>query len=339
MRVFVTGGTGLIGRALIRKLLGRGDGVVVLSRSPEKARGLPALKGAEVVAGDPGKEGDWRRAVDGCDAVVNLVGHNIFDGRWTAEVKRTIRDSRVYATEHVVAAMNQAERRPGVLVNASAIGYYGPHGDEELTEGSPSGSDFMAVVCREWEDATHPAAEHGARVALVRTGVVLARGEGALGVMTPIFKYLPGGAAPVGGGGNPLAPGSGKQWMSWIHLDDIAGIFLTAIDHPDARGPINGTSPNPVRNAEFARVLARTLRKWGWTGLWPPFVPVGPPDVLLRLVLGEVAQVVTEGQRVLPSKAQSLNYSFRFPDLESALADLFGRLAPAPEPVATGAGH
>jgi uncharacterized protein (TIGR01777 family) len=158
-------------------------------------------------------------------------------------------------------------------------------------------------------------------VAKIRTGIVLARGEGALGVMTPIFRWLPGGAAPVGSGGGLLTPASGRQWMSWIHIDDIVGIYLLALDHPEARGPINGTAPNPVRNAEFSKTLAKVL--------WRPFVPFGPPDSLLELVLGEVAQVVTKGQKVLPAKAQSLGYTFRYPNLAEALRALF---APAPVP-------
>ena len=156
MRVFITGGTGLIGRHLVKRLVERGDHPVILSRQADKARRNPAMRGIEVVQGDPTVPGGWDAAVDGCDAVVNLVGHNLFADRWTAEVKRKIRDSRVYGTENVVAAIARAKGRPKVLVQASAIGYYGPHGDEELTESSPSGSDFMAVVCREWEDAARP---------------------------------------------------------------------------------------------------------------------------------------------------------------------------------------
>jgi uncharacterized protein (TIGR01777 family) len=293
------------------------------------------MRGLTVVQGDPSTSGRWESELDGCDAVVNLVGHNLFAERWNAEVKRKIRDSRVYSTEHVVAAIAKAKARPRVLVQASAIGYYGPHGDEELTEDSPSGSDLMAVVCREWEEAAQPAEAAGVRVAKVRTGVVLARDEGALGVMTPIFRWLPGGAAPVGSGGGALKPAGGQQWMSWIHIDDIIGIFLFALDHDEARGPINGTAPNPVRNAEFARELARVLRR--------PYVPFGPPDAVLELMLGEVAQVVTRGQKVLPARAQALGYAFRYPDLADALRALFAP-PPAPSqpervPAASGAHH
>lgn len=321
MRVFITGGTGLIGRRLVRRLSERGDQPVVLSRQANRVRLNPGLRGIEVVQGDPTVAGGWEQAVSGCDAVVNLAGHNVFAQRWNPDVRRRIRDSRVYGTEHVVAAMSKAAQRPRILVQASAIGYYGPTGDEELTEASPPGSDFMAVICREWEAAGKAAESFGTRVALVRVGVVLARGEGALGIMTPIFKYVPGGAAPVGSGDHPLRPAKGQQWMSWIHVDDIVGIVLLALDHPEASGPINGTAPQPVRNADFALELTRALRGW----LLPRYLPVGPPDLMLRLILGDVADVITKGQRVLPKRALDLGYRFRFPDLPGALHDLFPR--------------
>jgi len=323
MRVFVTGGTGSIGRQIVRRLIEGGDRAVVLSRRQGEAWAMPELRGAEVVQGDPATSDDWARHLEGCDAVINLVGHNIFGQRWSPAVKKKIRDSRVYGTQHVVSAIRKAGTRPGVLVQASAIGYYGFHADEELTEEAGPGADFMARICREWEEAAHPAEDLGVRVPVIRTGVVLAPGEGALGTMTPIFRWVPGGAAPVGGR-SPLLPATGQQWLSWIHIDDIVGIFLLALNSTDARGPINGTAPNPVRNADFSRALAKAVHR--------PFVPLGPPDVMLRVLLGEVAQVVTKGQRVLPARAQAIGYGFRFPDVHGALRDLFARKAPAPAP-------
>ncbi len=329
MRVFITGGTGLIGRHLVKRLVERGDHPVILSRQADKARRNPSMRGIEVIQGDPTIPGGWDSAVDGCDAVVNLVGHNVFAERWSAEVKRTIRDSRVYGTENVVSAIAKAKSRPKVLVQASAIGYYGPHGDEELTEASPSGSDFMAVVCREWEEAARPAEALGLRVPRLRTGIVLAPGEGALGIMTPIFKMGPG--TPIGNGGSLFKPATGTQWMSWIHLDDIVGLFLLATDHPEANGPINGTAPVPVRNAEFSRALSRAL--WKPYAPWRVFLPIGPPDILLRTVLGGVAGVVTTGQKVLPTRAQALGYNFLYPELSAALRALFAKPKAAPKPV------
>jgi len=319
MRVFITGGTGLIGRRLVARLVERGDHPVLLSRRADKARIRPDLRGVEVIQGDPTLVGGWELAVDGCDAVVNLAGHNIFAERWNADVKRRVRDSRLYGTENVVAAMGKAARSPKVLVQASAIGYYGPCGDEELTEASPPGSDFMAEVCRAWEDAARTAETFNARVARVRIGVVLAKGEGALGVMVPIFKR--GAASPIGSGPKRWKPGLGKQWFSWIHHEDVVGILLLALDNPSASGPINGTAPNPVRNAEFSYALARALRGW----FWPRYLPFGPPDVMLGLILGEVAQVIATGQRVLPARALELGYAFRFPDVAQALSELFPR--------------
>lgn len=320
MKTFVTGGTGLVGRSLIRRMIARGDQVVVLTRRVEKARLDPALKGCDIIAGDPTRPGDWMSAVSGCDAVVNLAGHGVFDARWSPEIKRTIRDSRVYTTENVARAIEQAAARPSVLVSASAIGYYGSTGDEEITEASPSGTDFLGVVAREWEDAARPVQSLGARLAFVRVGVVLDPEGGALKLLKRVFLLVPGGAGPVGGRG-PLLPGTGRQWMSWVHRDDIVGLFLLALDHPDARGPINGVAPAPARNAEFSRMLARVLRR----GVWPPYVPFGPPDLVLRAVLGEVATVIASGQRVLPKRALELGYVFRFPLLEAALRDLLGR--------------
>lgn len=315
MRVFLTGGTGLIGRRLTQRLLDRGDTPVLLSRSADHARRSPQLRGIQVLQGDPGTTGPWETAIDGCDAVINLAGHGLFSERWNTDVKRKIRDSRIYSTENVVSAIGRAIAKPKVLVQASAIGFYGPHGDEDLDESSNPGSDFMAKVCREWEDSANHATQLGVRVTSVRTGIVLAKGASALGVMTPIFKWLPGGAAPIGSGSSPIGLGRGLQWMSWIHIDDIVGIFLLALDNEAANGPINGTAPNPVRNVDFSKALANEVHR--------PFLPIGPPDIMLTTLLGEVADVVTKGQKVLPHKAQKLGYHFLFSDVTVALHDLF----------------
>jgi uncharacterized protein len=212
-------------------------------------------------------------------------------------------------------------------VQGSAIGYYGPHGDEELTELSPSGRDFLAVVCRETEDVSSSIDSLGVRRAVVRTGIVLAPGAGALKLMTPIFKLGPG--APIGSHGKRVA--KGDQWMSWIHIDDIAGIFRLAIENGAASGPLNGTAPNPVRNAEFAKTLSSVLKK-PYTP-WRVYVPFGPPDGLLRLVLGEAATIVTTGQRVLPAKPLELGYKFKYPHLADALRAVFTPAPPPPQPV------
>ncbi len=330
MRVFLTGGTGLIGRRIVERLVARGDEPVILSRRSDEVRREKAMRSLRFVQGDPAIPGGWEESVDGCDAVINLAGHNLFADRWNERVKHLIRDSRVHATERVVKAIAAAATKPKTLVQASAIGYYGPHGDEELTEASPPGSDFLARVCREWEEAAAPVEGMGLRVAKVRTGIVLAKDEGPLGVMTPIFKL--GLASPVGSGHHPLGAGKGEQWMSWIHLDDIAGLFLAALDNSAASGPINGTAPNPVRNVDFSKALAKSLHR--------PMIPIGPPDFGLRAMLGEVADVVTKGQKVLPTKAQSLGYHFQYPTLPEALAQIFAKVKPEPErPKAHDHGH
>ncbi len=333
MRVFITGGTGLIGRHIVGRLLERGDQPVILTRRADEVRRKPEMRQARMVQGNPMETGAWEEEIDGCDAVINLVGHNLFADRWSPSVKQKIRDSRIYSTEHVVSAIGKAKNPPKTLVQASAIGFYGPHEDEELTESSPSGTDFMAVVCREWEDAAAIAANHGVRVASIRTGVVLAKGEAALGVMTPIYKWLPGGAAPVGSGGNSFKPGTGSQWMSWIHIEDIVGIFLLALDTAKAVGPINGTTPHPVRHLEFGKALAKVL--------WRPFIPIGPPDAALELLIGEVAQVVTKGQKVLPNKALELGYAFKYPEILAAITAIFAKVKPSvvSRPAATSHSH
>ncbi len=326
MRVFITGGTGLIGRNLARVLLESGHHPVILSRRADQVRRDPAMWAYQVIPGDPTAPGRWQEEVDGCDAVVNVAGHNIFAERWSTAVKAKIRDSRVFAAQQFAAAIRQAQSKPRVYVQGSAIGYYGPRGDEDLTEASPPGSDFLARVCRETEEATESLEGMGVRRAVVRTGIVLAPHEGALKIMTPLFKFGPG--APIGSDGR-LGPARGQQWMSWIHIDDIVGIFKLAVENPDAQGPLNGTAPHPVRNAEFARTLSAVLRKR--LTPWRFYVPFGPPDALLRIVLGKVATVIATGQKVLPSKPLSLGYRFRYPDLDGALREIFTRKPRAAE--------
>jgi len=326
MRVFIAGGSGLIGRHLALDLLNGGHEPLILSRNADQMRRKREMWPYQVVPGDPTTPGRWQEAVDGCDAVVNLAGHNIFADRWSTEIKRKLRDSRVHSAEQMVAAIKQARSRPQVFVQGTAIGFYGPRGDEELDETSPSGSDFLAVLCRECEEVSATIEAAGVRRAIVRTGIVLAPGAGALKLMTPIFKWGPG--VPIGSAGRLLAKGS--QWMSWIHIDDIVGIFRLALENAGASGPLNGTAPEPVRNSEFARTFSEVLRK-RYTP-WRVFVPIGPPDVLLRLVLGDVAGIITTGQRVLPKKALALGYSFKYPRLADALRAIVAHTPPTVVP-------
>jgi uncharacterized protein (TIGR01777 family) len=309
MRIFVTGGTGLVGSRLIRRLQDRGDEIVLLSRRPAAARERLAPRD-QVIEGDPMQPGSWMESVGPCAAVIHLAGENIFNRRWNKEFKDLLFGSRVKSTQHIVQALASSPRTSTgaakVLVSASAIGYYGPHGDEELTENSPPGDDFMAHICVEWEKEARRAESHGIRVAMIRIGVVLDKAGGALAKLLTPFRFGVGG--PIG-----WTPWSGRQVMSWIHQDDLVGIFLLALDNPNATGPINGTAPQPVTNREFGTALGRTLHR-------PAFVPT--PPLALRVLLGEVADVIATGQRVLPKRALALGYHFRFPGIDAALADL-----------------
>jgi uncharacterized protein (TIGR01777 family) len=267
---------------------------------------------------------------------VNLAGHNVFAKRWNSDIKRKLRDSRVHSAEQLSSAIKQARTRPAVFVQGSAVGFYGARGGEELDESGSSGSDLLAVICRECEEASAGLEELGVRRVLVRTGIVLAPGAGALKVMTPIFKLGPG--TPIGAGGKFLA--QGNQWMSWIHIDDIVGLFRLALDNAAASGPLNGTAPEPARNADFAKTFSSVLRK-PYTP-WRVYLPVGPPDALLRAMVGEVASVITTGQRVVPAKALALGYVFKYAHLVDALRAVMENSAPKPaeEPAhAAGAAH
>jgi len=307
MKVFIMGGTGLIGSALIPQLLDRKDHVVLLTRRPEHARERWSDK-CVIVDGNPMIAGLWMDVVQDCDAVINLVGESIFARRWNEEFKILLRDSRIQSTENVVRALAQNPKNsagnPKVLVNASAIGYYGPREDQVLTEDGPAGDDLLARVAVEWEKSARAAEANGVRVALIRIGVVLDKQGGALPQMLTPFKL---------GVGGPI--GSGKHWFSWIHIDDMVGILVLALDNPQAHGPINGTAQNPVTNKVFSKALGRALHR-------PAIFPV--PPFMLRLRFGQVAEILTTGQRVIPAKALALGYKFKFQDIDPALANLVG---------------
>jgi uncharacterized protein (TIGR01777 family) len=298
VRVTVTGATGMIGRALVGELLARGDEVTALGRDPARARAaLPA--GVQAVAWpDPKGTPAPPEGLRGRDAVVHLAGERL-DQRWSAPVKREVRDSRVLGTRNLVAALRALEDRPATLISQSAVGYYGPHGDERIDEKTPAGDDFLARVCREWEAEAERAEELGVRVVRTRTGVVLSASGGALRRMLPPFRL---------GVGGPVA--SGRQYVAWVHLDDVVGAILLCLDDPRVHGPVNVTAPDPATNRELARALGRVLRR-------PAVVPVPAPA--LRLLYGEMATTVTTGARVVPSGLRELGYRFRRPELEEAL--------------------
>jgi uncharacterized protein (TIGR01777 family) len=304
-RVLLTGATGLIGSRLFGALRERGYEVVVLSRSPEEARAkLPGA--ADYLAWAPGESGPWVEAVDGAHAVINLAGAPISQGllgvRWTSDYKEEILSSRVLGTRGIVGAMAAASRRPAVLVNASAVGYYGYRDETPLDEYAPAGRDFVADVCVAWEREAVRAEELGVRTVRVRTGIVLDPNAGALGQLLVPFRLRTGG---------PIMPGS--QYYSWIHPDDEIGIMLLALEDERLRGPLNATAPTPETNRDFCATLGGVLGSPSW-------LPV--PEISLRVALGEMADLVTKGQRVLPRRAQEQGYSFKFPDLAPALRDL-----------------
>jgi uncharacterized protein (TIGR01777 family) len=302
MRVTLTGATGLVGPRLVKALRARGDEVTVLTRDPERAR--HALPGIEAVRWtDPVAEPAPAQALAGRDGVIHLAGEPVAQ-RWTAEAKKRILDSREAGTHNLVAGMRAADPRPGVLVSSSAVGYYGKHGDEEVPESTAPGSDFLAGVCMAWErEAT--AAEDFARVVVVRTGIVLDENGGALEKMLPFFKAGVGG--PVAGG---------KQYMPWIHLDDLVGIYVQALDDASWTGAVNATAPEPVTNKDFSKALGKVLHR-------PAFAPV--PALAVKTLYGQMSEMVAEGQRAVPQRTAQLGYTFHHDQLEPALRSALGK--------------
>jgi uncharacterized protein (TIGR01777 family) len=300
MKIVVAGGTGFLGRPLTERLVSKGHQVVVLTR--EAASQEPARA---VVWSPDGSVGAWANEIDGADAVVNLAGEPIAGRRWSADHKQQIRDSRIRATRSLAAAIGRASQPPSVFVSGSAVGYYGPLGDEWVVEATPPGSDFLAQVCHQWEAEATRAASSRTRVVRVRTGLVLERDGGALPPMLPPFKFGIGGPA-----------GSGRQYWPWIHRSDWIDLVWWAIRTDTVEGPLNATAPEPVRNAEFARALGRALGR-------PSFMPA--PAFALRLILGEMADaLLLSGQRASPAKAGALGFSFTYEQVDDALAAIFG---------------
>ncbi|MBI2854596.1 MAG: TIGR01777 family protein [Chloroflexi bacterium] len=303
MRVLITGGSGLVGRALATDLAQDGNEVVVLSRSPSGAAGLPA--GVHAEQWDGRTAGGWASLANGADAIVNLAGENIGAGRWTANRKQTIRESRLNAGSAVVQAVELAAKKPRVVVQASAVGYYGPCRDEEVTEATPPGNDFLAGVVADWETSTVPVEAMGVRRAVIRSGVVLSTKGGALPRMLLPFRMFVGGRT-----------GSGRQWLSWIHMSDEVKAIRFLIDNESARGTFNLSAPTPITNAEFTRLLGKHLHR-------PALAPT--PALLLRALFGEMSTVLLDGQRAVPRRLLELGFSFQFPTADSALEDLLDR--------------
>ncbi len=305
-RVVITGATGLIGPQLAAMLVDRGDHVIALVRNPERAaavlpHGVELHRWSSSMAG-----GSWAAAIDGADAVVNLAGATVAE-RWTAQHRANIRTTRIDATRNIVAAIAAAAQPPRVLVNASAVGYYGTSPTAVFTEQSPHGADLLAEICAEWEAEAVRAAEFGTRVACVRIGIVLDTASGALQRLLLPFRL---------GVGGPVAPGS--QWFPWVHSHDTVRMIQWAIDTEAVHGPVNAVAPGIVRNQEFARALGRALHR-------PSFFKV--PKFVIRMILGGGAYILTEGQHVVPERSTNLGFQFKFPELPTALTDLLKRKA------------
>jgi uncharacterized protein (TIGR01777 family) len=301
MRVIITGGSGLIGQALAADLLKDGHEVIALSRDPQRhSAHLPP--GVRLEQWDGRSAQGWGHLVEDAGAIVNLAGENIGERRWTEARKQAIIESRLRAGKAVTEAVTQARSKPTVVVQASAIGYYGSHADEVITEKSPPADDFMSQICQQWEPTTAPVEQAGVRRVVVRSGVVLSRQGGAFPRMIMPFNFFAGG---------PL--GSGQQWVSWIHLrDEVAGLrFL--MGNPNAVGVYNLTSPYPLKNVDFERAIGRFMHR-------PAIIPT--PAFAIRLLFGEMALTVLEGQRVAPERLEKEGFIFNFPRIDEALQDL-----------------
>jgi uncharacterized protein (TIGR01777 family) len=300
MKALVTGASGFVGPRLLRLL----DQPTVVSRNPDRARAAIGSLAGRIVRWDPLEGPPPAEAFEGVDVVMHLAGESVAEGRWTAAQKARIRDSRVIGTRNLVQGIAQSAHKPAVLVSASAVGYYGDRGEEELTETAAPADDFLARVCVDWEREALAAEKFGVRVVTARTGIVLGAGGGALAKMLTPFKL---------GGGGPL--GNGRQWMPWIHVADLARLYVHAADAASIHGPMNAVAPNPVRNSEFTKALGRALHR-------PAFIPA--PYFGLRLLFGEFAQVLFASQRVIPQVALGTGFVFQYPEIAAALRDILG---------------
>ena len=300
-KIIVTGATGLIGKKLVNSLIEKKYEVVVFSRDLQKAKlQLPNVK--EFVEWDYKKPEKWKSSLEKIDGVIHLAGVNLFARRWNEEFKKEILDSRQISTKNLVEAIKQCTNKPKVFISASGIGFYGDRNDEELSDNSTPGKDFVADVCKVWEFESQQLTKINIRNIQIRTGLVLSTEDGALKQMLPAFKMFFGG---------PL--GNGKQWSSWLHIDDIVGIYLYALENEKITGPLNAVSPNPIRMKDFARTLGKVLKR-------PSLFPV--PKFILKFVVGEATEVVTASQKVIPEKLIKSDYKFKFTKLEDALRDL-----------------
>ncbi len=311
-RIFVTGASGFVGRALVRVLVERGEKVSTVSRNPDAARAVLG-DGVGVVAGDPGFAGAWQEQVAAADVVINLAGQAIAGQRWNARYRQIIHDSRVDTTRYLVEAMAAPEARPQLLISASGIDYYpfsvdlgaalAVDEDDEVGERAPRGESVLARICRDWEAEARRARSLGVRVVLMRMGVVLGRDGGALAQMSRPFKFLLGGRV-----------GNGRQWFSWVHVDDVTRAFLFAIDDSGLSGAVNLVAPQPLRNRDLARALGRALHR-------PALLPA--PAFAVRAAVGEFSEYLLNGRRAIPEVLLARDFEFAHPDIDGALAEIY----------------
>jgi uncharacterized protein len=304
MKVAIAGATGFVGSRLVERLQKEGMKVVVLSRNTAFAQKIfphRAFGNVEIAAYTPTASGSWQDIISDCDGVVNLAGEPIGEGRWTAERKQEILNSRKLGTQKIVEAIVNSTKSPKVLINASAIGYYGTSETATFDENSPSGKDFLAQVCQAWEAEASKVTSSGVRLVILRFGIVLGNG-GALGKMITPFKLFAGG--PIG---------NGRQWFSWIHVNDIVSLIVQALTKPEISGVYNATAPNPVRMADLSKTMGQVMNRPSW-------LPV--PDFAIEALLGDGAMVVLEGQQVLPKRTLSSGFEFQYPNLQAALMEI-----------------
>ncbi|MEM6426900.1 MAG: TIGR01777 family oxidoreductase [Cyanobacteria bacterium P01_D01_bin.128] len=306
MKIAITGATGFVGSGLVRQLHKDGHSVLIFTRNRDRAlKVFPAgiYPNVEVVAYTPLASGDWQQRISGCDGVVNLAGEPISE-RWTPERKKSIMNSRKIGTEKIAEAIAQAEAKPSVLVSGSAIGYYGTSETATFDEGSsPNPENFLSQVCIAWESAAKPVTDYGTRLVILRIGIVLGMGGAIARMVTPFRLYA----------GGPI--GSGKQWFSWIHRDDLIGLIVKALKDSSLQGTYNATAPNPVRMTTFCQTLGKVMERPSW-------LPV--PDFAIQALLGDGAQVVLEGQQVLPKRTESTDFTYQYSEVEPALRSIVG---------------
>jgi uncharacterized protein (TIGR01777 family) len=302
MKIVVAGGTGFIGKNLTARLLQQGHTVTVLTRSLKRTTSLPGNLRTE--QWDTKSLGSWTAIIDGSDAVINLTGELIAGKRWTKRRKEHILMSRIDSTRALVSSIEQARRKPSVLINVSAVGFYGSVPEGDVTEASPRGKDFLAEVCSQWEAEAFEAKKSGVRVVTPRLGVVLARDGGALTKLIMPFRFFAGGYV-----------GTGRPWFPWVHIKDVTGAFLFLLNNPQVAGPVNIVGPQPLAMKEFTKILGQVMRRPAWTAA---------PSFVLRLALGEMSGMLLTGQRAVPSRLLEAGFAFEYSTARSALTDIIG---------------